>query len=160
VIEPNQTRSGEPLQVELDENTSSDFVLKRPLRCMLANRGYCIPDPDVANRLSIWFSGGSLEPCDKGDLDDWNQLFDGKQVPRRDMMEYARVLAAKVLLGAHVTDVVEDDGMLSYQLKRPIGGHGQVFCDILYSDEDFRIVRGHRGSILCFSKVPMNFTIS
>jgi hypothetical protein len=43
---------------------------------------------------------------------------------------------------------------MSYFFKRPIGGHGEVFCDALYADETLRIVQGHRRSIFVFSRVP------
>jgi hypothetical protein len=73
--------------------------------------------------------------------------------------ELARVLAAKVLLGATVRSPDaepegDDDGSASYQLKRPIGGHGQVFCDVLYSDDDLRVMRGHHGTVYVHRRVP------
>jgi len=157
-IEPHQTRRG----TSLDQNSAAsaaadEYVVKRPLRGLLTNHGYCVPDPHVPNRLSIWFSGGSLEVQDETDeetLSEWQSLFDESKVPRRDLKEFARVLAAKFLLGASMSEVMDEDGTLSYRLNRPIGGHGEVYCDVLYSDEDFRIVQGHHGSIFVFSRVP------
>jgi len=43
---------------------------------------------------------------------------------------------------------------MSYFFKRPIGGHGEVYCDTLYADETMRIMQGHRGSIFVFTRVP------
>jgi len=131
-------------------------VLRRPIRALLTNHGYCVPDPTNRNRLSVWFSGGSLEvhEDDETGLQEWRQLFDSSKVPARDLREYARLLAAKVLLGAAASDTMSGDGEMSYKLNRPIGGHGQVFCDVLYGDDNFRIVRGHHGSIYVFSRVP------
>lgn len=43
---------------------------------------------------------------------------------------------------------------MSYYFKRPIGGHDEVFCDLLYVDETFRIMQGHHGSIYVFTRVP------
>ena len=70
--------------------------------------------------------------------------------PNRNMSEFARVLAAKVLLGASVPDEMDESGTLSYTLKRPIGGHGTAFCDVLFMDEKLRVLRGHCGSVLVF----------
>jgi hypothetical protein len=121
----------------------------------MTNYGYLLPDPNVANRVSVWFTGGSLEVNDEEkDLEEWKKIF-GK-APNRDMSEFARLLAAKVLLGATVSDQMEENGTLSYTLKRPIGGHGSAFCDVLYMDEKLRVMRGHSGSLFAFSKVKQH----
>jgi hypothetical protein len=44
--------------------------------------------------------------------------------------------------------------MMSYYFKRPIGGHGEVFCDLLYVDETLRIMQGHHQSLYVFTRVP------
>jgi hypothetical protein len=121
---------------------------------LLTNHGYMLPDPTVPNRLSIWFSGGTLECHQDEDLDEWKELFYHGDLPRRDLGELARVLAAKVLLGATSVEGMADDGSMSYQLRRPIGGHGQVFCDVLYSDRDLRVLRGHHGTVYVHRRVP------
>ena len=113
-----------------------------------------IPDPTIPNRHSIWFSGGTLECHNDQDQALWNQLFDQREAPRRDLGEMARVLAAKVLLGASSSEELSEDGSLNYTLKRPIGGHGTVFIDVLYSDNDLRIVRGHHGTVFVHRRVP------
>jgi hypothetical protein len=147
-IEPDQTRAGKPAN-----GSRAEDVITRPIRGIMTNYGYLLPDPNVANRLSVWFTGGSLEVNDEeNDLEEWKKIF-GKNAPNRDMSEYARLLAAKVLLGATVSDEMEENGTLSYVLKRPIGGHGSAFCDVLYMDDKLRVMRGHNGSIFAFSKV-------
>jgi hypothetical protein len=130
------------------------YRVRRPIRGLLTNHGYMIPDPTVPNRLSIWFSGGTLECHQDEDLDEWKELFYHGDLPRRDLGELARVLAAKVLLGATSIEGMADDGSMSYQLRRPIGGHGQVFCDVLYSDHDLRVLRGHHGTVYVHRRVP------
>lgn len=90
---------------------------------------------------------------EESDLEEWKQIFDENAVPRRDMREFARLLAAKVLLGANTSDELAPDGTMNYTLKRPIGGHGSCFCDVLYLDDSLRIMRGHHGSLYVFSKV-------
>jgi hypothetical protein len=103
----------------------------------------------------VWFSGGSLEVQDEeANLSEWKELFDENAFPHRNLGEYARVLAARMLLGAQMPETVAEDGAMSYTLKRPIGGHGQVFCDVLYADDTMRVMKGHRGSVFVFSRVP------
>lgn len=132
----------------------------------MTNHGYMVADPCVPQRSSIWFSGGSIEVQDEvNDVEIWNQLFDESLAPRRDMRAMANLLAAKVLLGAYTTttpgenDTGSDDpneaaSNMNYFFKRPIGGHSEVYCDALYEDETLRIIRGHRGSIFVFNRVP------
>jgi hypothetical protein len=150
-IEPNQTRTGQQV---LRYPKQDEFVIRHPIRGIMTNYGYMLPDPEVPNRLSIWFTGGTLEVNDEeNDLEEWKKIFDDSTVPRRDMREFACLLAAKVLLGANTSDTLEEDGSMSYTLKRPIGGHGSAFCDVLYLDDSLRIMRGHHGSLYVFSKV-------
>ena len=130
-------------------SSKKQYVVPRPVKGVILNEGFCVPDPMVANRISIWFIGGKLAVEDlERDLDEWTRIFDRAMAPRRGTKEMARVLAAKLLLGAQVPDKLNaNDGSMSYQLTRPIGGHGSVYVDVLYCDESLRIMRGHHGSI-------------
>lgn len=149
-IEPGQTRSG-----QVGEQNSEEYVVRRPIKCLLTNHGYCLPDPDVANRLTVWFTGGSLEVEDEEkDLKEWKQLFDKEMLPSRSTIQSARILAARIFAGADVPDSMSDDGTMEYSLNRPIGGHGKAFIDVVYADRTMRILRGHHGSFFVFTKVP------
>ena len=153
-IEAGQNRRGETVENEGKDNTEA-FVVRRPIHALLTNHGYALPDPTVPNRLSIWFTGGTLELQNENEnLEEWKQLFDQDEAPRRDLGEFARVLAARVLLGADIPEGMEEDGTMKYTLKRPIGGHGQVFLDVIYADDSLRILKGHRGSLFVFTKIP------
>ena len=132
-----------------DRDGSTGGAVTRPLSGILTNYGYCIPDPDFPDRLSVWFSGGSIEVADpERDGEDWNRLFDPSMAPRRDLTELARVLAARVLLGANLG--TSEDGRFQYSLRRPIGGHGSVYVDVVYSDDTMKIIRGHQGTTFVF----------
>ena len=171
-IEANQTRYGN----HPESSSQDEFVVPRPIRGLMTNHGYMVSDPRDSNRSSIWFSGGSIEVQDEvADGELWKQIFDESMAPRRDMRAMANVLAAKLLLGASTaTSSNDDEGTgsndssgsdrgdnsdgcvptMSYVFKRPIGGHGEVYCDALYIDESLRIMQGHRGSIFVFTRVP------
>jgi hypothetical protein len=154
-IEAQQDRKGAKMTSEND-----DYIVPRPIRAILTNQGYTVPDPTVPDRLSVWFSGGSLKCLDEAsDLDEWKRLFDSSCAPNRDLREYANILAAKLLLGALLPEEMNEDGTMSFALKRPIGGHGCAYCDILYLDNTLRITRGHHGSVYVFAKVPEPDTV-
>jgi hypothetical protein len=153
-VEAGQTRRGEKANDETNVG-NDEFVLRRPLESVLTTAGYCLKDPTVPNRLSIWFTGGSLKVQDDGDaesLSDWKQLFNQDKAPSRTMTEFARLLAARILVGADQSDEMSEDGTIRYTLRRPIGGHGRVFCDVVYADESLRILKGHKGSLYVFAR--------
>jgi hypothetical protein len=154
-IEANQTRRGAMIDAAAAAGPEGEYIVPRPIRGILTNQGYAVPDPDTPNRISIWFSGGALEVQDEPkDLDEWKKIFDFQSAPSRDIREYANILAAKVLLGAQMAESMQQDGTMSFVLKRPIGGHGNAFCDIVFMDETLRIMRGHHGSVYVCTRVP------
>lgn len=177
-------RDGRNVPVADDDD---DFVVSRPINGVMTNYGYVLPDPSVPNRFSIWFTGGTLEFDDcqedeeeqeqegEGEGDDipalapqhhprllreWRKIFDPSSAPRRTPLEYARVLAAKILLGASISDTPREGGggdppvgSLSYVLRRPIGGHGLAYVDVLYLDDELRVMRGHRDQVYVCARV-------
>jgi hypothetical protein len=156
-IEAGQDRKGNMMSDSstVDGCDEQPYSVPRPIRGILTTQGYSIPDPNVPNRLSIWFSGGTLEVQDEGkDANEWKYIFDVDSAPDRDLREYANILAAKVLLGALIPEKMEPDGTMSFCLNRPIGGHGSVYVDVLFMDETLRIMRGHHGSVYVCIRVP------
>jgi len=143
-VEPNSPQFG---------SFSPNKYVYKPLRGIITTYGYVLPDPTVPNRLSIWFSGGKIEANeDDHHPEEWKRAF-GDGTFKRHLQEKARVLAAKLLLGAEVPDKIEEDGSMSYKLHRPIGGHGSAYVDVLYMDDTLRIVQGNRGSLFVFTRV-------
>jgi len=55
----------EPHQQEFPNAPNKD--IRRPIMGIMTTYGYILPDPNVANRLSIWFTGGRIEPNDSID---------------------------------------------------------------------------------------------
>jgi len=117
-----------------------------PVRGVMTTYSYMLPDPDIPNRMTVFFTGGLLEPDDDADRERWKRVF-GVGVQKRLLDDRARALAAKVLLGASVPDKMEEDGSMSYYLKKPIGGHGTTFVDIIYLDDTLRVMQGQSGSL-------------
>jgi hypothetical protein len=152
-IQAGQDRKGKKIELS-DENTDY-YTVPRPICGILTTQGYSIPDPHTPGRLSIWFSGGTLEVQDEvEDLEEWKRIFDVESAPDRAPSEYANILAARVLLGALVPEKLDEDGTMSFSLKRPIGGHGSVYCDVVFMDDKLRVMRGHHGSVYVCIRVP------
>ena len=133
--------------------TSSYVIPSQPreaLHGIMINYGYCLPDPDYPDRKSIWFTGGTLEPADETRLDEWKKVFGTKTGTTAATNEgdeaKTKALASKILLGI-VHEEMNDKGIIGYHLNKPIGGHGLAYVDVVYMDEDLRIMRGHSGSV-------------
>ena len=150
------------------ERKGGDYVITHPIQGVMTNYGYTIPDPHIPNRFTIWFTGGTVEFDDSsvsGDgcstisterealLEEWRRVFDPKSAPSHSARTFARALAARVLLGAHIPDSMNSDGMLSYTLRRPIGGHSVAFVDILHLDNDLRVMKGHKDQLYVCARV-------
>ena len=130
----------------------------------MTNYGYALPDPDQlsSRRQSIWFTGGTIEPADEDEesIRAWKKVFGASAVEEEEDRskeknprdtEKARCLAKNILLGA-VSEPMDENGVIGFHLKRPVGGHGSAFCDIVYLDDDLRVMRGHSGSVYVFKR--------
>jgi hypothetical protein len=126
-----------------------------PIKGIMTTYGYSLPDPNVPNRHSIWFTGGRIEPnSDPSDVLAWKNFFT-IHPPKHSFSEKAKLLAVKLLMGATIPKEIDpDDGSISYDFTRPLGGHGMAYVDVIYLDESMKIVRGHRGTLFVFSRVP------
>lgn len=141
----------EPPQAAFPNAPNKD--VHRPIKGIMTTFGYSLPDPNVPNRHSIWFTGGRIEPNnDPADIVDWTRLFT-LHPPKHSWGEKAKLLAVKLLMGATVPESMADDGSMEFAFTRPLGGHGMAYVDVVYLDETLRIVRGHRGTIMVFSRI-------
>jgi len=160
-----------PSSVGQPETPDMPTPTKR-MRAIMSVKGYILPDPDVPNRLTVWFTGGNLCPArlpssdgNESDDDDeakdddsyggfaeWKAIF-SKGKWRKTLGERARAIASKLLLGADVsTKMVESTGDMSYVLHKPVGGHGKAYIDVLYLDEDVLIMKGHHGTVYALAR--------
>lgn len=153
----------------IDEEMSEEqSIIKKPLKGILTNYGYTLSDPLISDRKSIWFTGGTIEPADDDpdSIEEWKKLFSTHstsenpkgnyskldvKVTKDTEAEKARDLASKIFLGA-VSEPMMEDGTIGFHLMKPIGGHGHAYCDILYLDDEIRVMRGHSGSVYVFRR--------
>jgi hypothetical protein len=128
--------------------------VRRPIRAIMTTNGYTLPDPENPNRQSVWITGGRIDPNDDPmDQREWMKLF-GLHPPKHSVGEQAKLLAVKLLMGATIPKEMDEEGCMSYTFTRPLGGHGMAYLDTLYIDDTLHVVRGHRGTVFVFSRLP------
>lgn len=115
-----------------------------PLRGVMDNAGLCVGDAEKSDRLGVQFTGGAMRPAEGTSLRDWSQVF--AQQDQRGMGVGARFAGwmAKRLFALQRPTGIDADGAVSYAMKKAPQG----YLDVLYLDEELRITRGNRGSIV------------
>lgn len=133
---------------------------KRDLPATLLVEGKCLVDPKKNDRVSVVFTSGQLRRGDEVDRDVqvrkiWDETFHEAYATAEKERGYISTfgmwlmkLAFKLTLPMD-TDGSSDDYCARYEMKRAPKG----YIDILYIDEDLRITRGNRGSIVVVRKV-------
>jgi len=110
---------------------------------LLVTKGYCQRDTRTPSRFTVWFSGGELRPLFSEDMDRWEEVFGSSfDASKLSWKEYFQDVLARWFLG------FKRVGTSKFQFSRLIGGQGKAYVDILYLDDDLRITRGNRGSIV------------
>jgi len=112
----------------------------------MTTEGYCLPYP-TGNRLSVWFTGGSIEVNE--DTDRWHKVFAKDSLPGRTFKEKSKLFAAQLLMGAETNDEMDAEGRISYMLSRPMASN----IYLLYIDEGVRIMRGSSGAVYVTGRV-------
>lgn len=104
----------------------------KPLQGLMTTFGFLLPDPSFKNRFTIWFTGGMIEEANSreiGPSNKWKRTFSDPK--GRTLTQKISVLAASVILGAQISDKMDEkDGSIEYTFKKPIGGHGRCYVDV------------------------------
>jgi len=118
--------------------------LEVPLQGRVRNLGIC--QPATANQLQVQFTGGVLEPAVDSDRDHWHQVFgDPDASPRPGLKARLQGLVLKLMFGlVPPKAMAADTGRIEFQMRRSPKGR----LEILYLDDDLRITRGEKGTIL------------
>mmetsp|Transcript_3920 Transcript_3920/g.9254 ORF Transcript_3920/g.9254 Transcript_3920/m.9254 type:complete len:328 (-) Transcript_3920:164-1147(-) len=121
------------------------------LKGVMTNFGYALPDPDTPNRMTIFFTGGESRPADAADIAKWREQF-GEAQGKMGFRDKVTSWLGGQMMGLQVPTGIDSLGVARYAFKKPIGGHGKTFLDVLYLDDDLRIARGNKGSITVLTK--------
>jgi hypothetical protein len=136
-VEPSKPRFG---------NNSPNKFITEPIEGIITTRGFITPFPKN-NRFSASFTGGTLEV--NGDAAKYHCIFNNNET-RRSLAQKGKQLAAKLLMGASGCDNMDENGRISYELKRPM----TTYMDMLYLDEHLRIMRSNTGEVSVLQRVP------
>ena len=137
------------------EADGQDGMPQSKLHGIMSSSGYMLPDSTTENRFQVWFTGGSLRPVDGIDMEAWADIFhQDRREASRTLGDRAKVLAAKLLLGAEIPHGMEADGSMSCRFHRPIPGH----IDVLYTDETLQVLKGNRGSVMVQCRAGMSMS--
>jgi hypothetical protein len=133
--------------------TDVHFTLEdNGIKGVLQMDGYTLPNPSEDNRYTIWFTGGRCYALNGQDAKQWRDVF-GTELPKLKMLERFKLWMAKMFMGAEPSEGMLEDGSLTYLLKKPIGGHKTAYQQVIYLDDDTRITRGNRGTIVAVARM-------
>lgn len=125
------------------EFTTIDPSLPK-LAGIVRNQGVCHPVSDQV--LQVKFTGGTLALQDPNQMDDWQAVFSQQRhlsqtsLPEKLMSSLFRLLFGLVPSQA----MNQETGEVSFTMHRSPKGR----LEILYLDDELRITRGERGTIL------------
>merc|ERR1712176_293962 len=109
----------------------------------LLNEGEC--ESLSESRVGVKFTGGSLCPDGDEECDAWASTFGAafetyKPRKRDRLMNWL----LKRMMGLEKPTGMSTDGKMTYKMKKAPLGH----LDILYLDDELRITRGNKGSVV------------
>lgn len=145
-----------PIQIDLTVHTE-----KGDLSATMKHAARCYEIPEHPNRLGVTFSGGSLTPAHSVRSDPelmavWEEVFDraySKAEAERTFMSSVMQYVLKSVF--QLTTPTDEDAArdcshtVSFDMKRSPRG----YLDVLYLDEDIRITRGNRGTIIVVERI-------
>ncbi|MGB5592606.1 MAG: PAP/fibrillin family protein [Crocosphaera sp.] len=113
------------------------------IKGVVRNLGICYPADD--DTLQVEFTGGTLTPQLGQDLVVWKEVFNQGKPAKKGLKDWFMSLFLKVMFGLVSPDGInEETGEVSFKMKRSPKGK----LSILYLDEEMRITKGEKGTIL------------
>ncbi|KAL3788081.1 hypothetical protein HJC23_008143 [Cyclotella cryptica] len=140
------------------EGSTTEETIVLPAK--LISYGVCTPTSPT--RIGVTFQSGTLKPNFDMTLKEneirakaWKETFEGaiaKEAEAQSILSKLATIASNVLMKLMMgLDPPVDcmDFTQTYTIARPIAGH----LDILYMDEDLRISKGNRGTIVVVERI-------
>lgn len=125
-----------------------NFAIVHPntpsLRGTVRNLGICKPASDTV--LQVQFTGGALEPAADTDLQQWSAIFENpKALPHSSIKDWFQNQLLKLMFGlVPPKEMDKETGRIEFRMRRSPKGS----LTILYLDEELRITRGQRETVL------------
>lgn len=114
------------------------------LQGVVHNFGVC--EPTLDNTLQVQFTGGLLAPAAQTSLKTWKAVFGDQSKPSKtNLKQWLLTNVLRMMFGLIPPQGMEQEtGKVSFKMQRPPKGK----LSILYLDEELRITRGNRGTLL------------
>ena len=96
------------------------------------------------SRVGVKFTGGSLCPDSDEECDAWVSTFGEAETYKPRKRQRLMNWLLKRMMGLEKPTGMSTDGSMSYKMKKAPLGH----LDILYLDDELRITRGNKGSVV------------
>ncbi|HEY9728782.1 MAG TPA: PAP/fibrillin family protein [Chroococcales cyanobacterium] len=114
------------------------------LQGVVRNLGVCEPADD--NILQVQFTGGELAPKNPNEMEAWRAIFGEQSKPsRKGLKEMLMTAFLRLMFGIVPPQGMDrQTGRVSFKMQRSPKGK----LELLYLDEELRIVRGERGTVL------------
>jgi hypothetical protein len=150
---------------------SPNHMIHEQLEGIMTTRGFGISNPHAKDQISVWFTGGSIEVGGHSSTQKWKDVFSNEEFvnfkpeeqdeikpPRRGVRRFwnrsSRVNDAREQLATTTSIEMEEDGRMTYSLKRPFAGHDKSYVEMLFLDETVRVMRANTGVIYVCARVP------
>lgn len=119
------------------------------IKGILRNLGVC--ETNEHNRIKFKFTGGVLEPQIDVNLNTWKSIFaNQKLVSKQSFKDKLKAIFLKFIFGlVHSKKMNQETGTINFEMKRSPKGS----LEILYLDEELRITKGEKGTILACEKI-------
>lgn len=146
---------------------SIDMTIHTPkgdLPAIMRHRALGFAVPEHKNRLGVTFSGGSLTPTyevrsDPEKMALWEEVFDGAYTKAAEERGLVSSILQYIFKKVFKLTTPTDEDMkksatrsVCFDMKRSPKG----YLDVLYLDEDIRITRGNRGTIIVVERYEIN----
>ncbi|NES17674.1 MAG: fimbrial protein [Symploca sp. SIO3E6] len=140
------------LLLEDGEQQSHDIVIEfttvdesfPQIRGIVRNQGVCYPVTDTM--MQVQFTGGILAPHPSTNLQDWQAIFAEQSQPsQQNLQEKLMSNFLKLIFGLVPPQGINPETQeILFTMKRAPKGR----LEILYLDEELRITRGQKGTVL------------
>lgn len=132
-------------------------IQESDLAATMITKGFCYPSPSVNNRMMVTFTGCSFTLENKNEVsklllkENFANAY-RKADQERSCMGWMIHNVLKWFLGLTYptdADALEEAYEFSYEMKKP----PSAYIDVLYLDEDIRITKGSRGTIVVVDRM-------
>lgn len=108
------------------------------------NFGIC--EPTLDDTLQVQFTGGCLVPANQTSLKTWRAVFGDQSKPLKSNLKQRLLTSVSRLMFGLIPpqEMEQETGRVCFKMQRPPKGK----LSILYLDEELRITRGNRGTVL------------